>query len=301
MNDDDLEGFCLSNALDNIILMHRDAHFSGNFDLMLEYYSRGGKGIHPDLDIDRIIYLKDLEKSKGENLAAALLTAEEAEKIKEARSAYKKLREVYNSKSKISKLLADLILSEEEHPESEINAILIEKKQALPALLDLVKNEQFYDPLFPGYGKAPFLAIRCLGLMADPKAIITLFESIGKGDFFDDEIALHALKEIGKPAKDFLLKVLKGKPINEDNERAAIALLAFKNDTEIAETCFEMLLNLDLKKDAFLATYLILGCSGLKNTKEEPHFRALLERENFPKDLKNDVKSVLEEWKKNLL
>lgn len=289
----------LTNATDNTILMHREVHFGGNFDAMLEYYSRGGKGVLADFDLDRMLFLRDLEKTQGQNLAPQLLTAEESEKVKEAKEAYKKLRDTYKkSPTKIPKLLADLILTEEENPEKEIAALLSEKK-ALPILLDLVKNENFYDPLFPGYGKAPFLAMKCLGQMGDPKAIIALFESIGRGDFFDDEIALKALREIGEPAKQFLLRVLKGKPINEDNERAAIALLAFKNDPEIAETCFQMLLELDLKKEAFLATYLILACSGLKNTPLEKSFKELASGETMPKDLKGDLKSVLDEWKKS--
>ena len=74
----------------------------------------------------------------------------------------------------------------------------------MPALIDLLRNEDFYDPLFPGYGEAPVLAAKCLGLIGDKRAIISLFEAIGEGDFFNEDIILDALHVIGNPARDFL-------------------------------------------------------------------------------------------------
>lgn len=302
--EDEYDAHSLGDELDNAILMHREAHFGGKFDLMLEYYEKGGKGIYPDFDLNRIQYLAVLEEKSSKNLAADLLTAAEVEKVLAAKKAYKTLKDQYEkkiAKNKHAILLANLILSEEENPEKEIEAIVAENKTIVEPLLKLVRSEDFYDPLFPGYGKAPLLAIRCLGKIGSPQAIIALFESIGKGDFFDDDVALKALREIGQPAKDFLLKVLRAKPINEDNERAAIALLTFKNDPEIAKVCLDLLLTLDLKKDHFLATYLILACEGLKGSLEEMKFISLLDKRSFPKDLKADIECVLKEWKQNSL
>ena len=79
---------------------------------------------------------------------------------------------------------------------------------------------------------------------------------IGEADFFNEDVVLQALYSIGEPAKAFLLKVLQAQPINYDNERAAIALLSFKEDPEVHTACLNLLNDLDKKKHSVLATYL---------------------------------------------
>ena len=66
---DDFEDLPIAYSIDNAILMHRDAHFGGSFDLMLEYYRKEGKGICKEFDIDRIKELPHTEKSAGKNLS----------------------------------------------------------------------------------------------------------------------------------------------------------------------------------------------------------------------------------------
>lgn len=296
----DDEGLPVSNAQDAAILMHRDVHFGGQFAVMLDYYKNEGKGINPEFDYERIEELAVMEKQMGENLAAMTLAGADAEKIGEAKDAYKKLRALYESKdkgAKLPQLIADLILSEEEEPVKEIEAIVQEKAAVVPLLIDLLRSETFYDPLFPGYGKAPALAAACLGKIGDKRAIISLFESIGSGDFFDEDIALNALKAIGEPAKEFLLKVVHGKPINEDNEKAAIALIKFKDDPQVAKTSFEMLQDPAVLKDMALSTYLVLACEGLSES-ERIAFKQLYESEKIPKSVKLDMKEVIKEWGK---
>ncbi len=292
--------FSLGDALDATILMHRDAHFGGQFPLMIEYYEKEGKGINPSIDLSRIETLSRIEESLGQNLAGQILSGADAERIAEAKEAYKILRDLYevkNPKSKFPILIADLILSEEEEPQKEIDAIVAEKSAIVPALMDLIRSDNFYDPLFPGYGLAPALAAKCLGLIGDKRAIIALFESIGSGDFFDDEIAFDALKAIGKPAKEFLLKVITGKPINEDNHRAALALVHFKDDPEIAEAAWNLLKNYDFKKDdPIFASYLVYICEGLKGSSHAAEFKGLLENPNISKSLKLDIQTIIKSW-----
>lgn len=297
--DDLIDQPSLSDAEDLLILMHREAHFGGSFPIMLDYYQRGGKGISKDISIGRIIELAKHEEHLGQNLAALTLSAREAEEIAEALSSYKKLKSLYFSKSpkgQLPLLIANLILSEEEEPESEIRAIVEQKSAIVPLLIDLIRSEDMYNPLFPGYGQAPALAARCLGQIGDKRAIIALFEAIGKGDFFDDDMALQALKLIGEPAKNFLLTVLQGKPINEDNERAAIAILSFKDDPQVAEICFQVLKGLNLSKELYLATYLILACEGLKGSPLEQEFTQFGQNPSIPSELKNDFKAILHLW-----
>lgn len=289
----------VSNAIDNQILMHRDVHFGGDFNIMLDYYNKGGIGVNPEFEMERIQELADIEARTQKNLAGIMLTGAEAETVFRAKEAYKTLRDLYDTKGQQSKnplLIADLILSEEEDPQKEIEAIVAQRGLIVPALIDLVRSHEFYDPLFPGYGNAPALAIRCLGKIGDRRSMMSLFETIGEADFFSEDIVLQALKQMGEPAKSFLVKVLHGRPLNIDNERAAIALVNFKDDPEVAQTCFKMLQEPDVKKDIALSTYLILCCEGLTSTEDRKKFSSLADDPSF-KHLRLDIKAVSNSWK----
>lgn len=295
----EFDEFHLADAHDVAIIMHRDVHFGGNFDLMLDYYIKEGRGVNPDFEVERIRQLADTERSMNQNIAGMILTAADAEKVARAKEAYQKLRSLYEVKNPVSRypvLLADLILSEKEEPGEEIAAIVNEKGVIVPSLINLIKAEDFHDPLFPGYGLAPALAMKCLGLIGDKRALITFFEAIGSGDFFDDEVALKGLQAIGEPAKKFLLNVLFGKPLNADNEKAAMALIVFKEDAEVGAACLKMLQDPQVLKDTVLATYLILVCEGLKDDVQRKEFAALTSHLNFPKMLQQDVKTILRSW-----
>lgn len=296
------EQFPLIDAIDHEILMHRDAHFGGLFPIMLDYYRQEGKGRQSEFDIERIERLAQLEESLKHNLAALFLAAPEIQKIADSRQAYQNLRAIYElkkSKNSHPQLIADLILSEEEDPQKEISAIVAEKDKIVPALIDLLRSEDFYDPLFPGYGQAPFLAVECLGRIGDKRAIISLFEALGQGDFFADDQIIKALHTIGKPALDFLLHVVKGRPINEDNERAAIALIAFKENEEVANECFDLLRQPDVQKDPCLPTYLVLACAGLKDLARRDAFKKMAQDQHLPSLLRNDIKGVMHDWEQN--
>jgi HEAT repeat protein len=279
--------------------MHRDAHFGGLFSVMLDYYKGEGKGVQPEFTLGRIERLAILEVEIKENLAAVFLTASEVQKVADAREAYQNLRKIYEvqkPKNRSPQLIADLILSEDEEAEEEIDAIVAEKAQIVPLLIECLSNEQFYDPIFPGYGLAPSLIVKCLGRIGDKRAIISLFEALGQGDFFADDQILKAFQTIGSPAKTFLLKVAAGRPLNEDNERAAIALLAFKEDPEVAAYCFNLLKNEDIQQDVCLSTYFALACVGLQDESLRQEFQKLASQDNLNKMLREDMKSVILSW-----
>lgn len=289
----------LVDALDREILMHRDAHFGGLFEIMLDYYRKHGKGENPDFSIARIESLAIMEKELEQNLSVLFLDISEMERVAEARQAYKDLKSIYEiekPKNKLPQLIADLILSEDETAEKEIAALASLKEAAVPALLNLLKDENWTNPLFPGYGQAPELAVKCLGLIGDKRAVISLFEAIGHGDFFADEEILLALKHIGPSAKEFLLKVIKGKPYNEDNERAAIALGAFRGDPDVIEVCLNLLKDPLVQQDPALFSYLALGCEGIELTPARTEFMALAEKEGLPQDLKQELRTIIKSW-----
>lgn len=294
------EGLPLVDATDTAILMHRDAHFGGQFGIMLDYYAKGGKGINSEFEIERIKELQLLEQGLKQNLAALLLSGQEAEQVARARESYKVLRSVYNKKNELkpshARLIADLILTEDEEALNEIEAIVAEKSLIVPALMNILRSEDFHDPLFPGYGLAPALATKCLGLIGDKRAIISLFESIGDSDFLNEDLALDALFKIGEPAKAFLLSVLHSRPITYDNERAAMALCRFKDDPDVAKICLQMLSEIDLKKHLLLATHLVLACEGLKDADSREKLLALLNHPNIPSMLRQDIKAIAKSW-----
>lgn len=286
-------------ALDNVILMHRDAHFSGNFALMLDYYRKEGRGVISDIEISRIEELYEMELNQGVNLAAMLLSGSEMEKIARAKQLYKQLRDLYNVDAKIKSiplLIAELILAENEDVDAAIQAVVAEKGNITSALIDLLRSEEFHDPLFPGYGQAATLASECLGLIGDKRAIISLFEEIGSEDFFGEECVLKALHAIGLPAKIFLLNVLKSRPLNDDNERAAIALVKFKDDPEVSEASLKLLNEIDLRQNQVFASYLVFVCEGLVDSDQRQQLLALAEKESTPKMLKADIKAMAKTW-----
>lgn len=285
--------------MDTLIVMHRDAHFGGSFDAMLTYYLNDGIGVYDDFEIERLHELADWENKSNQSLSKLLFKEQDQEKVDLAKAAYKRLKadQVKKAKSVGPKLIADLVLSENEDPENEIKAILAQKSEIVPYLLDLIKQEEYYDPLFPGFGKAPLHAMQCLGYLKDKRGIITLFESIGQGNFFDDDKILKTLQIIGDPAKEFLLKVVHGHPFNEDNEKAAIALLAFNEDPVVANTCLSLLKELNPKQHLLLMNYLILVCEGLQDEKGRSEFLQLTENAQLPKNLKQDVATIKKTWK----
>lgn len=293
------EDLPLTDSIDQAILMHRDAHFSGSFDIMLNYYKQPNKGVCLDFDLDKIIALADLEREMGTNLSALILQGSDAEKVAKAKTAYKKLRQVYENPTKDKKyvlLIADLILAEEEEPTKEIEAIVAEKGNIVRSLIELLRSEDFKDPLMPGYGKAPLLAAKCLGLIGDKRAIISLFETLGEDDFFDEDIELAALKAIGEPAKEFLINVLKARPLNVDNEKAAIGLIQFKDDKEVSEIAFKTLQEIDLKKNLTLATYLVLACENINQTPYKQAFIEFSKNPSLDRMLRQDILSIIKEW-----
>lgn len=295
----DFSEFPLLDETDREILMHRDIHFGGLFAIMLEYYHQHGKGVNPSFPIERIEALAVIEKELNQNLAPIFLDVPQMEKVAEARQAYKDLRSIYEvvkPKSKIPQLIADLIFSEEHEEEANIAAVAMEKESAVPALLNLLREEKWYDSLFPGYGLAPELAVKCLGLIGDKRAIISLFEALGQGDFFADEEILMALKQIGDPAKAFLLKVVKGKPYNEDNEKAAMALVPFQGDSEVLAICFSLLKDPQVQHDPALFSYLSLACEGIQKTPLRDEFIDFVEKSSIPKDLRDEMHMMIKTW-----
>ncbi len=244
------------------ILMHKEVHFQGEFPVMLDYYYNEGKGIQEAFDIERIERLAFLEKQSPSPLKEILLTEEDLQKIEKAKEAYHKLQTATGTQKK----LADLILSEEEHPEKLIEEVCALKEKVIPLLLRLLKEDDFYDPLFPGYGLAPILAGECLGVLKVKEAIIPLFEAIRKAEFFGEEPLISALFQIGDEAKDFLLTTLKKTPITQENENAAIALLPFQNDSFVKNTSLDLLELPETQNRPLFFTYLLLLVDSLDDS-----------------------------------
>lgn len=289
----------LTNALDHEILMHRDSHFGGLFSVMIDYYEKEGKGIDPNFTVERIQLLADEEEAFGQNLAGVLLSGAEAERVARAKLAYKSLRDFYEipeTESYHARLLADLILSEEEMPEEEMDRLAAAGTVVVQPLVDLMKSEEFLDPIYPGYGMAPHYAAICLGRIGDERGIIPLFELIGKKDYFLEEDLLGALKQIGEPSKSFLLQVLQSRPLTEDNERAALALTAFSEDPEVATAAYHQLEDPGVMKKNSLAAYLILCCEGLGKTPYADAFKAMVNNPALPDELREEIQLIARNW-----
>lgn len=286
----------LLDTLDIDIMMHREIHFGGSFSIMLDYYEHDGVGVCPDFPIKRIKKLMEEEQKSGYNLAETLLPSSAYGIIEDAKTTYLNLRAIYEHPTSppLSLVMADLILSEDDNPQEEIDAVCRHEKAAVGPLIELIKTEKLYDPLYPGYGRAPLLAAQCLANIRDPRAIPALFGALGKENFFADDALISALVSFGQEAIDFLLVKVAHPPFNKDNEHAAIALSSFSEEPRIAKLCLHLLEQAEMKKHPTLANYLILCCSGLKTTEEREKFLRL--KDQFPGMVKHEFDLIAKEW-----
>lgn len=292
------EAFGLTDEEDTEILMHRDAHFGGRFDVMLDYYRGEGKGVCQDISLERIERLYEVERVSGQDLASFILSGAEAEKIARVRKAYQvlqKIGEMDAAENRHPQLITELILTEDEDATHEIEAIVAEGAAMVPSLLQLVQAREFYDPLYPGYGYAPALAAKCLGLIKDPSTIAPLFEAIDSGDFFDEEDIFHALYEIGPEARDFLIRLVVLRPMTLDNERAARALTHFAMDPKVSVMALRQLDDPEVARHSNLAAYLILCCEGLQAPADRAAFAKLADREGLDQ-FRQDIRAIIKEW-----
>ena len=288
----------LLDAIDIEILMHRDIHFGGNFEVMLEYYKGEHVGVMQDFDIQRIAQLAHIEKEAGSNLSEIILPESAHLEIEKAKQLYLDLREVYEQEAPNpnSLVISNLILSESEIPQEEIDEIVKRGKEIVPLLIDMINSEMFYNPLNPGYGRAPVFAAKALGLLQDDKAIFALFHAMGKESFFTDEAMIKAIKSFGGKSKAFLINALHKKPYSKDNDHAAICLLEFSDDPEVAHACLQSLEDTDAFKRPNLIAYLIFGCAALQEESERQKFRSIQKKQNPNSDLFKEMSIVCNNW-----
>ncbi|MDF2549502.1 MAG: hypothetical protein K0S07_569 [Chlamydiales bacterium] len=290
------DSFYLVDSEDIAIIMHRDAHFSGSFPLMLEYYLKEGRGAQEDFSLERIEALHALEGSSQKNMASYLLSGMHIDRIAAARQAYKSLKDVYTGDdASPAQAIADLILYEEEDSIELCQKVVAYGSKIVPLLISLLQSNDFSDPLFPGYGEAPMLAALCLGKIKDPQAIKPLFSLLGQDDFIFEEMLLDALTQIGAPAQEFLLKQLLHRPFTADNERAAMALARFAeypNVYEAAKALFFAEENWAHESFLFYLLLILLNSKSSFASLQE-RFKALLENPHFPDALKEEIRLYL--------
>lgn len=292
--------FPLEDPIDNQILMHRDVHFGGSFSIMRAYYKKKGKGVQPEFELSKIQELQRIEEETGKNLSDFLPDTEK-EEIARAKAKYHDLRNLYENPlaaNTLAELIADLILSEKQNPNQEIAALVSQGQKAVLPLIELLKADDFYNPLFPGYGEAPALAARCLGLIGDERAIAPLFHALGKEDFFTEEAILDALTVIGDKSKEFLINALRKMPISKENEHAAIALIGFKDHEEIAKACLSLLQNDQTLQKPTFAAYLVMGCHSLNDPRDKELLIALSQHPLLAPDLRQEMQVIIKKWKK---
>ena len=293
---DDFTSFPLVDQLDHDILMHKDVHFGGNFSIMIDYYEKDEKGVIEEFNLDRI-YELSLAEEKGEiSLSLEILTEEEQEEVTRAKKKYEMLKKAYDLPPDLIHKRTDLIFSEDFEAKEEIESLL-QSPAAIPLLIQIVQEDDFYNPLFPGYGFAPLHAMECLGHLKAKEAIIPLFESLSKIDFFGEEAVIQALFQIGTPAKEFLLKVLSKTPITKDNENAAISLLLFKDDPLIPSSCLKLLSLPETQAKPLFFTYLLLFCDELKSPQEQELLKELAKNPHLTKENKEELDWILKSFK----
>lgn len=289
----DQENF-LNDEIDCKILKIRDAHFASDLSIMHTFYKRDDFRLDPEITLERIAYLAEIEAKLALDLAPTLLSEIDFEEVASAKNAYQQLQEVYENgnSTPIEIALADLILSEDDQAHPEIERLLSFGKKATPGLLQILQSYQALDFMHPGYGFAPHFAAICLGKLQEEKAIVPLFTLLTKQTHIDELVLTQSLKEIGDEAKQFLLRLINSRPISKENATAAFALSIFCPDPQIAHHALNNLFTTDLQKDSLFATYLIFLLEGItgegKKRAEQLSLPAHLQQElNFILDCKS--------------
>ncbi|MCE5293902.1 MAG: HEAT repeat domain-containing protein [Chlamydiales bacterium] len=275
---------------DRDILMHRDAHFGKNFQIMLEHYEEEGVGAVLDVDADRIAGLMNLESQLGQNLAPYLMQGADAEKVAQSIRMYQALREQIENKKEVPLVAAigELILSEDD-PEVTAEKAASYGKKLIPYLIQLIQTPVLYDPLFPGYGQSPVAACLTLGHLQATEAIKLLFGLIGTENFDTESAAIRALRLIGEPARTFCLQQLSSRPITKNNERAAIVASSLDCDDEMQEALLCQLEDKDVQRIESLTTYLVLAVSCIS-----PHYRERFKNilQSLPESAQQEMRSL---------
>ena len=223
------------------LLIHCAIHFGNNLNIMLQYYKKQGPGCDNNFTIKNI---QDLALFQKENpsFIEQTLHIEDLKLIKTHVKQYQQLQEVYDSApDELSKYICDLILTEDHEPTKEINTIIAANGDAKQRLLTILGLETFHSPLSPGYGLAPYNAAKALGQMKACEAIKPIFLLLQRADFEKQEILIQTLKNIGDPAKKFLISQLQFSPYTIENESAAICLCSFCPDTQILKAASNLL------------------------------------------------------------
>jgi HEAT repeat protein len=295
--DDELLGHIpILDAVDLDILMHKDAHFGGSFDIMIDYYKRDGVGVMPDFDLKRIKELKKIEASFQGSLSESLLPMPAQQAVERSKKLYSELREVYEQEAEsLPKAICDLILTEEEYPENEISTLFRYGKAAVHPLIQLLSASDYYDPLFPGYGRAPIFAAMTLEKLQDSAAIPHLFAALGQENFFTDDAIIRALISFGKEAKTFLLKRLTKEPFSKDNVHAITALTTLEDDEEVAKISLGLLSNHPNHQNENFLRYLVFACSGLRHELDRLKF-AELKSKHPDLRIKKEMEVIMKNW-----
>ncbi len=296
MTNDDFGYIPLLDAVDLEILMHKDAHFSKQFPIMIEYYEQDGIGVMPEFDLERIKELKAIETSLQNSLSDTLLPDAAKQQVERSKKLYLDLKSAYDSSDHlIAQAVANLILSEEEYPENEIAALVEFQSVAVDPMIHLISSNDYYDPLFPGYGRSPIFAAKVLEQIQDRKAIPYLFAAIGQENFFTDDAIIQSLLSFGEEAKSFLIKRLLQEPISKENLHAIMALTTLEDDEEVAQCALRLMEKKEVLSNENFMRYLIFSCSGLRH--ETDRLRFLEQHDHaFPSHLKKESAVIIKNW-----
>lgn len=290
--------FNLTDELHHLILMLRESHFGGHFDLMLKSFRQDNFiGNNLNIDIEEIEYLENIEKQLKQNLAPLILSSQEAERIHQARLMYENLKNIYLIKNKDedkkSRAIADLLLIEFAPFDKEINAIIQLKETIVPELLNILNNPNFYDPIFPGFGEIPKIVVTCLSKINHLQTIPYIFSLLGKDGFSDDELS-YVLSRFNDEARKFFQQILSSLPITKDHTKAAFCLTRF-DDLETIQFCEQLLYISEYHEDPLLLYYLI----NIATQNPNPRLIRYIQEKIFqklPKNLQKEIDLIVRDW-----
>lgn len=268
------DAFQVIDEEDRDILLQREAHFGGSFVAMEEYYQNPERiGVVEALSPNRIAFLADVERRLGQNIAPKILSGRDAEHIARAKKTYDMIAElshndVQNEMPSSLKLFLRLINDEGELNSDEFALSDMEKNALLrdpKPLLQLASSDEFRDPLFPGFGKAPLRALQALAKSCVQEALPLFFRLLATAQEEEEEELLGLIPQFGEAGFEYARRTFLQRPVTPFHEKLILLLVKFMptHENEMKMLLLQELESQELYSFPSVLQWVIVGLSDL--------------------------------------
>jgi hypothetical protein len=265
------EAFQIVDEEDREILLQRDAHFGGSFIAMQEHYEKfsgqdmpGYYGVLETISLSRILFLADVERRLGKNLAPKILSGSDAEHVALARTAYERIAQLSNEPFSIPlQLFLDCTNSFGERSLTQEEKDTLRRNPKL--LLELAAADQFRDSLFPGFGYAPLRALKWLVEAHVEEALPLCFNLLAVAQEEEEEELFSLIPKFGGEAFEYARRTFLSRPVTPFHEKLMLVLLHFSAiyEKEVKALLIQQVATSDIYHYPTILRWIVVGIGDL--------------------------------------